>query len=85
VGPLENAKSVICEILTLYTQKYEDLFTSLPNFVSIVWEMLTTMTLQPKNDLVSLGELLHPLWTKGVIGCQQGFKLFDYGCKTLTP
>lgn len=52
-GVLENLKSSICEVLELYTQRYEEEFGSmLPQFVEITWNLLTTTGAQPKNDLL---------------------------------
>ncbi|CAG8652097.1 4029_t:CDS:10, partial [Dentiscutata erythropus] len=51
-GPLEKVKSSICEIVTLYTMKYEELFTMLPQFVETVWLLLTTIGIEAKYDLL---------------------------------
>ncbi|KAJ3031576.1 UNVERIFIED_CONTAM: importin-alpha export receptor [Siphonaria sp. JEL0065] len=56
VGPIEKVKSSICEILDLYGTKYEEDFTTLPQFVETVWGLLTTTGARPKYDeLVSKG------------------------------
>jgi exportin-2 (importin alpha re-exporter) len=52
-GPLENVKAGIFEILTLYVQKYYDAFEPhVSRFVENSWELLTTVGLEPKNDLL---------------------------------
>ncbi|CAG8606090.1 18357_t:CDS:10 [Acaulospora morrowiae] len=51
-GPLEKIKSSICEIVTLYTMKYEEFFTQLPQFVQTIWALLTTTGLESKYDLL---------------------------------
>ncbi|CAG8591612.1 7963_t:CDS:10 [Diversispora eburnea] len=51
-GIVEKIKSTICEILTLYTTKYDELFVMLPQFVSTIWTLLTTTGLESKYDLV---------------------------------
>ncbi|KAJ3285820.1 importin-alpha export receptor [Rhizoclosmatium sp. JEL0117] len=50
VGPIEKVKSSICEIIDLYVTKYEEDFTTLPQFVETVWGLLTTTSLKPKYD-----------------------------------
>ncbi|RUP48679.1 Cse1-domain-containing protein [Jimgerdemannia flammicorona] len=51
-GPLEKIKAGICEIVELYTQRYEDAFTMLPQFVQTIWSLLTTTGSQPKYDIL---------------------------------
>ncbi|KAK7204939.1 Cse1-domain-containing protein [Myxozyma melibiosi] len=52
-GPLEEAKSIICELLQLYTQRYDDVFGEmLPPFVETTWNLLTTIGLEPKYDVL---------------------------------
>ncbi|RHZ79547.1 hypothetical protein Glove_144g27 [Diversispora epigaea] len=51
-GIVEKIKSTICEILTLYTTKYDELFVMLPQFVSTIWTLLTTTGLESKYDLL---------------------------------
>jgi len=54
-GPLERVKAAICEVLVLYTHKYEDVFEELlPGFVSSTWMLLTSITLEQKYDIVSV-------------------------------
>lgn len=53
VDPVVAVKSSICEILQLYTQRYEEEFGKLlPNFVNTTWTLLTTTGLEPKYDLL---------------------------------
>lgn len=51
-GPLERVKASICEIAELYTQRYEEIFTMLPDFVSSTWESLTRLSSLEKNDIL---------------------------------
>jgi len=51
-GPLEKTKANICEIIEIYTKKYEDVFPMLPNFVETTWTLLTSTGLEPKYDIV---------------------------------
>lgn len=52
-GILEVIKTDICEILQLYTQRYEEEFRkALPTFVGATWTLLTTIGLQSKYDLL---------------------------------
>jgi len=51
-GPLEKTKANICEIIEIYTQKYEDVFPMLPVFVETTWTLLTSTGLEPKYDIV---------------------------------
>lgn len=54
-GPLEKVKAGICELLQLFTHKYEDVFEEmLQNFVNSTWELLTNLGPQPKYDIVSI-------------------------------
>ncbi|CAG8633479.1 3139_t:CDS:10, partial [Ambispora leptoticha] len=52
IGPLEKIRSSICEIVSLYTGKYEDTFTMLPKFVQTIWTLLTSTSLQQKYDIL---------------------------------
>ncbi|KAI9098339.1 Cse1-domain-containing protein [Phlyctochytrium arcticum] len=52
VGSLEKVKATICESLDLYAKKYAEEFTHLPDFVTVVWNLLTTTGLEPKNDIL---------------------------------
>ncbi|RPB05841.1 Cse1-domain-containing protein [Choiromyces venosus 120613-1] len=52
-GPLERVKAGICEILQLFTTKYEDVFDEmLQNFVNSTWMLLTTTGPEPKYDIL---------------------------------
>lgn len=51
-GPVEKVKASICEIIELYTQRYEEVFPMLPDFVNTTWTLLTQVTLEPKNDIL---------------------------------
>ncbi|KAJ3273693.1 importin-alpha export receptor [Terramyces sp. JEL0728] len=49
---VEKIKSVICEILILYGDKYESDFKALPQFVQNVWTLLINTGIEPKNDIL---------------------------------
>ncbi|XP_066597006.1 exportin-2 isoform X2 [Prorops nasuta] len=50
-GVIEQLKSQICENVTLYAQKYDEEFqTYLPEFVTAVWNLLTSTGQQTKYD-----------------------------------
>ncbi|KAK9371349.1 Cse1-domain-containing protein [Lipomyces kononenkoae] len=52
-GPLEQVKASICELIQLYSQRYEEVFSSiLPSFVDTTWTLLTTTGLEPKYDIL---------------------------------
>lgn len=52
-GPLENVKAGIFEALTLFVQKYYDVFgPHVERFVENSWELLTTVGLEPKYDVL---------------------------------
>ena len=52
-GPLERVKAAICEVLVLYTHKYEDIFEELlQEFVNSTWVLLTNIGLEQKYDIV---------------------------------
>ncbi|CCJ29989.1 unnamed protein product [Pneumocystis jirovecii] len=52
-GPLEKVKSNICEIIELYTQRYEDAFSMLPDFVNTSWNLLANISFEKKNDILA--------------------------------
>ena len=52
-GPLQKLKACVCEIVELYTQRYEEIFTMLPEFVSTTWTLLSRISLEPKNDILA--------------------------------
>lgn len=51
-GFLERVRTGICEIADLYTRKYEDDFQKLPEFVQIIWGLLTSVGKMAKYDMV---------------------------------
>ncbi|KAL7424789.1 importin-alpha export receptor [Cryptotrichosporon argae] len=51
-GPLQKIRASICEIAELYAQKYSDAFPQLGNFVSGVWQMLTTIGSSTRDDVL---------------------------------
>lgn len=52
-GPLETLKASICELLQLYTQRYEDVFGPLlAKFVESTWTLLTSTGSEPKYDIL---------------------------------
>ncbi|KAK9452092.1 Cse1-domain-containing protein [Limtongia smithiae] len=52
-GPLEEVKTSICELIQLYSQRYEDVWGSLlPSFVETTWNLLTTTGTEPKYDML---------------------------------
>lgn len=53
IGPIERVKTSICELLKLYTIRYEDVFSPLlSKFVEVTWNLLTTTSVLPKYDLL---------------------------------
>jgi len=58
-GPLEFVKAGICEVITLYMQKYEDAFGELCKpFITSTWNLLTTIGPQTKFDIL-VSKALH--------------------------
>jgi exportin-2 (importin alpha re-exporter) len=51
-GVLEKIKSVICEIIDMYSSRYEADFKALPDFVEISWTILTNTSTEPRNDIL---------------------------------
>ncbi|KAG5440929.1 hypothetical protein PCK2_000084, partial [Pneumocystis canis] len=49
---LGKVKSNIFEIVELYTQRYEDVFSMLPEFVNTSWNLLTSISFEKKNDIL---------------------------------
>ncbi|KAF9182619.1 importin-alpha export receptor, partial [Haplosporangium sp. Z 767] len=49
-GPILIVKASICEVVELYSKRYEEDFTSLPQFIQTSWTLLTTLGLEPRND-----------------------------------
>ncbi|CAL3965990.1 unnamed protein product [Diplocarpon coronariae] len=58
-GPLEYVKAGICEVMTLYMQKYEDAFGELCKpFITSTWSLLTTIGAETKFDIL-VSKALH--------------------------
>ena len=58
-GPLEFVKAGICEVITLYMQKYEDAFGELCKpFITSAWTLLTTIGPETKFDIL-VSKALH--------------------------
>lgn len=58
-GPLEFVKAGICEVMTLYMQKYEDAFGDLCQpFITSAWNLLTTIGPEMKYDIL-VSKALH--------------------------
>lgn len=58
-GPLEFVKAGICEVITLYLQKYEDSFGVLCQpFITNTWNLLTTVGPETKFDIL-VSKALH--------------------------
>ncbi|RAL67520.1 hypothetical protein DID88_008275 [Monilinia fructigena] len=58
-GPLEFVKAGICEVSTLYMQKYEDAFGRLCEpFITSAWSLLTTIGPETKFDIL-VSKALH--------------------------
>eukprot|EP00475_Leptophrys_vorax_P017510 TRINITY_DN24152_c0_g1_i1.p1 TRINITY_DN24152_c0_g1~~TRINITY_DN24152_c0_g1_i1.p1 ORF type:complete len:984 (-),score=244.54 TRINITY_DN24152_c0_g1_i1:24-2912(-) len=52
-GPLEKLQSVICEIVSLYSSKYEEEFEDfIQGFVNAVWQLVTRLNESPEYDQV---------------------------------
>ncbi|KAF9164962.1 importin-alpha export receptor [Mortierella sp. AD010] len=49
-GPILQVKASICEVVELYSKRYEEDFSSLPEFIQTSWTLLTTLGLEPRND-----------------------------------
>ncbi|KAJ8663506.1 hypothetical protein O0I10_000748 [Lichtheimia ornata] len=79
-GALEKIKTSICEVLELYTQKYEEDFPQLVDFFSIVVELLANLGPEPKHDtlvckgLSLLTSMVKNERTAGVLGSGDTFK-----------
>lgn len=58
-GPLEFVKAGICEVTTLYMQKYEDAFGKMCQpFITSTWTLLTTIGPETKYDIL-VSKALH--------------------------
>eukprot|EP00842_Homolaphlyctis_polyrhiza_P002385 jgi/Hompol1/3147/HPOL_003135-RA len=51
-GVVEKIKSMICESVDLYARVYDEDFKRLPEFVQIIWTLLSTTSNEPKNDVL---------------------------------
>jgi exportin-2 (importin alpha re-exporter) len=51
-GVVEKLKSMICETIDLYATRYEADFPMLPEFIQIIWALLTSPIADPKNDVL---------------------------------
>ncbi|RKP23349.1 Cse1-domain-containing protein, partial [Syncephalis pseudoplumigaleata] len=51
-GPLEKLRASICEIVDLYAKRYAEEFKMMQEFITIIWTMLTKLSLEPKNDIL---------------------------------
>ncbi|KAJ3033465.1 Exportin-2, partial [Rhizophlyctis rosea] len=52
-GPLEKVKAVICEVAHMFASKYADDFKNLQDFMVTIWQLLTTIGPEKKNDLLT--------------------------------
>ncbi|KAI9288300.1 putative importin-alpha export receptor [Umbelopsis sp. AD052] len=52
-GVLEKVKAGICEIIELYTQRYEEEFKQLPTFFTTVLQLLISTPQEPKYDVLA--------------------------------
>ncbi|KAH8547636.1 putative importin-alpha export receptor [Umbelopsis sp. PMI_123] len=52
-GILEKIKAGICEIIELYTQRYEEEFKQLPTFFTTVLQLLISIPQEPKYDVLT--------------------------------
>lgn len=81
-GQLERVKAGICEVLSMYTQKYEDEFDPLiSNFVRATWELLISTGLQPKYDIVRNPNLSLIPSTNKATACQQSLAIPYIDCE----
>ena len=51
-GILEKIKANVCESIDLYARLYEEEFKRLTQFIQTIWTLLTTVGVEPKNDLL---------------------------------
>ena len=51
-GVVEKVKTVICEIIDMYASRYESDFKQMPQFVEIIWTLLTSTSNEPCNDVL---------------------------------
>ena len=75
-GPLEFVKAGICEVMTLYMQKFEDVFGKLCQpFITSCWSLLTTIGPETKFDIL-VSKALHFL--TAVAGLDKHAQLFNH-------
>eukprot|EP00468_Gymnochlora_sp_CCMP2014_P003932 CAMPEP_0167761540 /NCGR_PEP_ID=MMETSP0110_2-20121227/12233_1 /TAXON_ID=629695 /ORGANISM="Gymnochlora sp., Strain CCMP2014" /LENGTH=912 /DNA_ID=CAMNT_0007648243 /DNA_START=155 /DNA_END=2893 /DNA_ORIENTATION=- len=82
-GLLENTKGGICDVLVLYTNKYEEDFNQfVQKFVTTVWDMLTKTDEKAKYDLLVpkaikfLTTVVSKKWHKDKFGNENSIKVF---------
>lgn len=51
-GVLEKIKTGICEIIDMYASRYESDFKQLPQFVEVIWTLLTSTSIEQRNDIL---------------------------------
>lgn len=51
-GEWEKIRASICEIVELYSQRYQDVFPQMDQFVETVWTMVTSLGPGQKYDIV---------------------------------
>lgn len=51
-GPILQVKASICEIVELFSMRYEEDFVTLPEFIQTSWTLLTTLGLEQRNDIL---------------------------------
>ena len=50
-GPLERVKAQICDVASMFAQKYDDDFSDfIPAFVQAIWTLLVNTDVKPKHD-----------------------------------
>ncbi|OLL26293.1 Importin alpha re-exporter [Neolecta irregularis DAH-3] len=52
-GPIEKVKASILELVDLYTMRFEEDFSMLPEFANTTWTLLTSTGLEMKHDIAS--------------------------------
>lgn len=80
-GPLERVGAGVCEILVLYTHKYEEVFEDLlQGFVNSTWMLLTNIGLEQKYDIVcsrARGPGTKSITNHVNTACEQSFAILD--------
>lgn len=73
--PLDKLKATICDIINLFTWKYEDQFSEfVPNYVTTIWTLLTTLSEAKRFDLLVNSAIK---FLTSVVKKEQFKKLFD--------